>query len=165
MKNINGQLRWTQPSVLKMNYELRAAEEVAATLRFRSMLGTLATAESADGCWTFKRVGFLQARATIRSCGSDTEIASFQNNTWSGGGTLKLADGRTLLATTNFWRTHLEIQTEAGEVLLRLQTTGFWGTSADLSITPAGRNFPELAWVNLFAWYLIVLIQADAAAV
>jgi hypothetical protein len=81
-------LRCVQPNILKMNYELRAGDEVMATLRFRSLMGTLATGESADGCWTFKRVGFLQASATVRSCGSDSDIAAFKHNTWSGGGTL-----------------------------------------------------------------------------
>ena len=43
-----------------------------ATLRFRSSSGSLATAESAEGCWTFKRVGFLQTRVTIRPLAADT---------------------------------------------------------------------------------------------
>jgi hypothetical protein len=32
-----------------------------------------------------------------------------KNNTWSGAGTLTLPDGKKLLATTNFWQTHLEM--------------------------------------------------------
>jgi hypothetical protein len=42
-------LKWMQPSALKMQYELRTGEDVVAALRFRSMWGTFATAESADG--------------------------------------------------------------------------------------------------------------------
>ena len=43
-----------------MEYELRAGDMLAATLRFRSSFGSFATAEDGDGCWTFKRVGFWQ---------------------------------------------------------------------------------------------------------
>jgi hypothetical protein len=50
---------------------------------------------------------------SIRACGSDAEIATFKNNTWSGGGTLTVADGREFLITTNVWQTKLEIQTAA----------------------------------------------------
>src|SRR5262245_50775175 len=164
IRKVQTQLQWVQPNFLKMNYELRAAEELVATLGFRSMLGSFATAESKDGCWTFKRVGFLQTRATIRACVSDLEIATFKNNTWSGGGTLTLSDGRNFLVTTNLWQTHLEIQTETGEVLIRLQTTGFWQTSADVNITPSGLDMPELPWMTLFAWYVIVMMQMDAAS-
>jgi hypothetical protein len=126
MRKINSlqrRLEWVQPGALKMYYELRSDNELIATLGFRSLLGSFATAESADGCWTFKRIGFLQTRATIRACGSDAEIATFKNNTWSGGGTLTLADGREFLVTTNVWQTQLEIQTAAGEVLVHLQTS------------------------------------------
>ena len=81
------QLSWTQPNAFKRNYELRAGDDVAATLDFKSSFGSFATGRSGDGCWTFKRVGFWQTRATIRECERGTEIGSFKNNTWKGGGT------------------------------------------------------------------------------
>ena len=45
--NLVGQsLKWEQPSVLKMHYELRTGGgDVAATLQFRSSFGSFATAE------------------------------------------------------------------------------------------------------------------------
>ena len=107
------QLSWTQPNAFKRNYELRAGDDVAATLDFKSSFGSFATGRSGDGCWTFKRVGFWQTRATIRECERGTEIGSFKNNTWKGGGTLELPDGRRYLATTNIWQTKLEFQTES----------------------------------------------------
>jgi len=61
---IGQQLKWGQPSAFKMQYELQAGDELAATLRFRSSFGSFATGESADGCWTFKRTGFWQTRVT-----------------------------------------------------------------------------------------------------
>jgi len=128
-------------------------------------LGSFATAESGNGCWTFKRVGFLQTRATIRVCGSDAEIATFKNNTWSGGGTLTLIDGRELLITTNVWQTKLDIQTADGKVLVHLQTRGVWQNSASVDVTPIGRQMPELPWMALFAWYVIVMMQMDAGGV
>lgn len=168
MKTISGEqrrLHWVQPKTLKMYYELRSDSELVATLKFRSSLGSFATAESGDGCWTFKRVGFLQTRATIRACESDKEIATFKNNTWSGGGSLTLADGREFRATTNVWQTKLEIQTAAGEVLLRLQTSGFWQNSAEVEFTPLGLQMQELSWVTLFAWYIVVMMQMDGGSV
>src|SRR6185436_3064756 len=121
MKEItrSSDLKWVQPSAFKMDYELRAGDEVAARLRFRSAFGSFATGESADGCWTFKRVGFFQTRITIRECGEETDIATFTNSTWSGGGTLEFTGGTKILATTSFWRTTLEFTTESGSALVR----------------------------------------------
>lgn len=165
IKAVQSQLEWVQPRALEMFYELRSDAGPIATLGFRSSFGSLATAESAGGCWTFKRVGFLQTRATIRACGSDVEIATFRNNTWSGGGTLTLADGREFLATTNVWQNKLDLQTAAGDVLVHLHTRGFWKSSAAVEVTAAGRQMPELPWVALFAWYLVVMLQMDAGGV
>ena len=97
-------LKWSQPKALKREYELRADRELVATLKYRSAWGSFAIAESADGCWTFKRVGFWQTKATIRASGSDTDVAVFNNNTWANGGTLELTDGRKYPATSNFWQ-------------------------------------------------------------
>lgn len=159
------ELTWTQPHAFRMEYELRAADELIATLRFKSSFGSFATAESADGCWTFKRVGFWQTRATVRECGAETDLASFKNNTWSNGGTLELPDGRKFLASTNFWQTKYDFRTEAGEVLFSYtHIGGLFHSSALVEIQPAAANLPELAWMVMLGWYLVIMMQMDSAA-
>jgi len=160
---IGRELKWVQPSAWKMEYELRADDELIATLRFRSSWGTFATAESADGCWTFKRIGFWQTKATIRACGSDTELALFKNNTWSGGGTLEFADGRKLLASTNGWRTTFEFKSETGETLVRFKSGGFVHLSATVEIQPDSAGMTELPWIVMLGWYLTVMMYLDTA--
>ena len=161
---IGRELEWVQPSAWKMEYELRAGGELIATLRFRSSFGSFATAESADGCWTFKRVGFWQTRATIRGCESETDIAMFKNNTWSGGGTLELLDGRKLLATTNLWQTNFEFKSETGEILVRFKTGGLVHLSATVEVQPDAAGMPELPWIIMFGWYLTVMMYMDTAS-
>ena len=162
--SLTGQgLRWEQPRVFKMEYELRAGPELAATLKFRSSFGSFATGESADGCWTFKRVGFWQTKATVRSCGSDDDIAIFTNNTWRGGGTLEFSDGRTFRATTNFWQTKFGFETEAGEKLIEFQTSGLLHLSATVQIHPGFVTATEVPLLMMLGFYLIVMMHTDAA--
>ncbi len=156
-------LQWRQPNMFKMEYELRAGEELVATLRFRSSFGTLATAQSADGCWTFKRVGFFQNHVTVRVCDSETDLAVFKNNTWKGGGTLILPDGREYLVTTIFWQTEYGFKTAGGESLVNFKSKmGLLDHSAEVEILPAGKNLPELPWMVLLGWYLAVMMSNDA---
>lgn len=161
---IGRELKWGQPRAWKMEYELRSDHELIATLRFRSSFGSFATAESADGCWTFKRVGFWQTKATIRDCGSDTDIATFKNNTWSGGGTLELSGGRKVLATTNVWQTNFEFKSETGETLVRFKPGGFVHLSATVEIQPDAAGMPELPLIVMLGWYLTVMMYMDTAS-
>jgi len=158
-------LLWRRPTLLKPEYELTSGQTLVATVSFRSIWGTFATARSADGCWTFKRVGFWQTRATIRPCDSEEDIATFRNNTWSGGGTLSLPDGRQYPANTNFWQTQYEFKTETGESLIHFRNRGLFGSSANVTILPAAKEVPELPWIVMLGWYLIVMMQEDSSAV
>ena len=161
---LSGQsLNWEQPSALKMHYELRAGSEVVSTLRFRSSFGSFATAESEDDCWTIKRVGFWQTKVTIRSCNSGDDIASFRNNTWSGGGTLELADGRTFPATTNFWQTKFGFETDSGEKLIQFESSGLLHLSVTVEIHPSAIKMRELPLMVLLGCYLIVMMKMDAS--
>lgn len=160
---VGSDLEWVQPRALRMEYELRAGEEVVATLRFRSSLGSFATAESADGCWTFKRVGFWQTRATVRSCESEAEIATFRQGTWTSGGTLELPDGRKYLASTNCWQTRYHIQTESGEPLIHFTMRGMIRLASHMEIEPVAAELPELPWMAMLGWYLAVMMNNDSA--
>lgn len=147
-----------------MEYELRSDQQIAATLRFRSSFGSFATAESAEGCWTFKRVGFWQTKVTVRACDSDTDIATFVNNTWSSGGTLTLPDGRKLLVSTNMWSTKYQIKTESETALIRYTMGGLIHLSSEVEILPAAADLPELPWLVAFGWYLALLAYMDSTA-
>jgi len=158
-------LNWVRPSLMAADYELQEGDVRIATLRFRSSWGTLATAESADGCWTFKRIGFLQTSVTIRACGADTEIATFKPHSWTGGGTLELPDGREYRANSNFWMTRFGFTTVEGQPLVEFQRIGgVLKLSSTVEIHPAAREAPELPWMVMLGWYLTVLLHRDASS-
>ncbi len=173
-KMVGQQMKWQQPSLFKMEYQLMSVSTLAADtppgdalvgiLRFRSSWGTLATAECADGCWTFKRVGFWQTRVTIRACNAESDLASFKNNTWKGGGTLELQDGRIFRANTNFWMTKYSFQTEQGDDLVNFRQISGFRLSGVVEIQPAAQGITELPMMVMLGWYLIIMMHNDAAA-
>jgi hypothetical protein len=161
---IGQELRWTQPHALKMEYELRARDVIAATLCFRSSFGSFATAASADGTWTFKRVGFWQTRATIRAAGAEADLAVFKNNTWSGGGTLELPDGHKYPANTNFWSTQFEFKKETGEPLISYKRIGgVLHMSSLVEIHGLSKEIAEMPWLLSLGWYLTIMLHMDSA--
>ncbi len=154
---------WREPRAMRREYELRAGERLVATLAFRSAWGTLATGESADGCWSFKRVGFWRPRVTVRRCGSPDDMATFEHDTWTGGGTLARADGRAYRITTNTWQTKLAVLDGQERPLLHYATEGWLRLGAALRVEPRALAQADLPWLALFGWYAVVMLHQDAA--
>ena len=157
-------LRWVQPRTLTQTYELHADDTTVSTLTFRNAFSSFATGESLDGCWTFKRQGFIATRVSVRRCGSEENIAVFRNNTWSGGGCLDLPDGRTYRANSNFWQTRFEILTESDSPLVTFtRIGGILHLSSDVQVQDLATALPELPWLVMLGWYLTVMQHRDAA--
>jgi hypothetical protein len=160
----NQTLLWTQPHLMRYEYQLRRGGESIGTLTFRSAMGSLATAENPAGRWTFKRQGFLQTRVSIRAADSEDELATFRNNTWSGGGTLEFPDGRHFRASTNFWHTRYEIMDATEQPLLRYRTEGFLRMSGQMEVLGSAAKTPELPWLMMLGWYLAVMMHRDSVS-
>jgi hypothetical protein len=161
---IHSELHWKQPRLFESSYELVAGDERVATLSFRSTFGSFATAQTAEGSWTFKRVGFWRTRATVRVEGAPDDLAVFENDTWSGGGSLTIAGGPSIRVWTSFSQSRIELQLEDGTVLFRYRAEGIMRHGAEVTIEPAGARSRDLPWLIAFGWYLAVMMQHDAAA-
>lgn len=139
------ELIWRQPSAFKGHHELRAGDEVLATLQWASMGGTVATARAAEGAWTFKRtLGFWQQRIEVRPLGHDRTVATFVPD-WSGGGILTVEGERIfrwsskgLLGQESLWR-----EREDEPPLIGFRQVGNLKTEARLVLSLAAARLPE----------------------
>ena len=156
------ELLWTQPAARRREHELRAGDDLVATLRFQR--GSLADAEAEGHHWTFKRQGFWQPRVTVRVPGSDADIAVFRPH-WAGGGTLDLSDGRSVnLRTANFWQSEWVWQEKDQPLILFKGRHGFVKARGAVEIQPGDASRPDAPLLVLLGWYLILLHADDTAA-
>ncbi|HEX9095787.1 MAG TPA: hypothetical protein VF990_06735 [Candidatus Dormibacteraeota bacterium] len=155
-------LLWLQPAARKRDHELRAGDDVVATLHFQR--GSLADAEAAGAHWTFKRQGFWHPRVTVRTAGSDADLAVFHPR-WVGGGALEFPDGRTVrLSSANFWQSEWLWQ-ENEKPLIRFKGRhGLIKARGAVEVSPEGAALPDLPMLILLGWYLILLHAEDSAA-
>ena len=165
------QAEWIQPKALERTYELRCGEAVLASLSFRSSFGTLALAETAEGQWTFKRVGFLNPRVTVRVADEEDDLAVYRPKFW-GDGVLTFDDGASYAwAPTNFWHTVWAFSDSAGQLLLSLtqgrekgRLSDIFKTQASVEIAAPDAAPDVLAVLLTLGMYLLILHQQDAAA-
>jgi hypothetical protein len=156
------ELLWIQPAARRREHELRAGDDVVATLRFQR--GSLADAEAEGHHWTFKRQGFWQPRVTVRIPGSDADVAVFRPH-WAGGGALELADGRTVdLRSANFWQSQWVWQEKDQPLILFKGRYGIVKAKGAVEIQPAAAQGPDASLLVLLGWYLILLHAEDANA-
>jgi hypothetical protein len=156
-------LVWVQPARSKQAFELRAANDLVATLQFAR--ASLATAETAEQKWTFKREGFWHPQITVRMPGSDINVAVFKP-AWTGGGALDLAQGKQLrFGAANFWHTQWSWTDPVGQPLVNFKSrAGLLKTEGQVDIQPGAAAVPELPLLAVLGWYLLILFGRDAAA-
>ncbi|MBK6796203.1 MAG: hypothetical protein IPG76_05245 [Acidobacteria bacterium] len=155
---------------LEQFYELRSGDSLIGTLTFRSSFGTLAVAETADEKWTFKRVGFLNPRVTIRVDGNLQDMAIFQPKLW-GGGVVHFTDRRTYTwKPANFWQTQWAfIDRQEKEVIIfrkgvkEEKLSDIFKTQVTVEINPSVLLGPAPTVLVPFGLYLMILQQQDAA--
>ncbi|NVO18675.1 MAG: hypothetical protein HXX13_03195 [Bacteroidetes bacterium] len=165
MDCIGKPLFWKQPHLMESLFELKEREEVFGILRFKNGFGSRAFGTTAEGEWSFKRQGFVHTYVTIRKSGEEKNYAIFRNNTWSGGGTLELADGRQYQANSNYWHALFEFKNERNVPLMRFTNIGGFKLHAQLEIFKSSSNLVEAPMLALLGWYLAVMISRDGEMV
>lgn len=159
-------LVWAQPKTMSRVYELRSADSPVGYLRFEKPCGSLASAEVASQKWTFKRVGFLAPRVTVRSTNPEAEIAVFRPH-WSGGGILHFGDGHhAQWRCTNFWGSQWAFVGSDSHVIVAFSHhEGLFKASAQLQFEESNAALPDFPLLVGLGWYLMILSAEDSAAV
>jgi len=168
---IQEHLNWTQPKATHQSFELRLHDQLYGTLVFPKSVGSLAEAETFDGKWTFKRVGFFSTKISVRNFGEENDIASFKPNMMASSGVLEFADGKKFQwHAANFWETKFEFKDANGETVVTFRSgieepklKDWFKTQARVEIPEYKNNVPEISIMVLLGWYLIIAFQMDSS--
>lgn len=158
---VNQKLALSQPSVFKRVYEIRAGNACVATLSFDGMFSLYAVGETGNHAWRFSKTGFHRPRVAVCRAESGSEVAAFQHDFWSHGGTLQFSDGRAFPGVTGRWERDFQFTTGGGERLISYQIRDSLALEADISVS---RNFPDLPVFLLLGCYIVVLMHEAAAS-
>jgi len=165
LRNATGMaLEWLHPDLFKRAHELRGGNDLYATLRWERLSGSLATADSGDGSWTFKRSGFMSTEVTARVTGSDATAASLRPG-WLGNGTL-VAGGQLFdWGNLGFWQASWGFSRPGGDVLVRFRPKfTLVRRATEVVIEASAWAIPELSLLVTLGWYMMVSMADDSAA-
>jgi hypothetical protein len=162
---------WIQPSTSKRFYQLQRGEILLGRLSFRSSFGTLALAETSEGRWTFKRVGFLNPRVTARIADSGEDLAVYQPKLW-GDGILSFMNGLVFTwKPTNFWATDWAFADAEGNLVIAFKggvaeekLRDIFKIQSTVEVVAAPQSRDVFSVLLALGMYLLVLHHQDAAA-
>jgi hypothetical protein len=160
LNEVDGELRWIKPKWLKRQYELRAGDEVVATL-VRSG-GSGAVGEWSGGRYVFSQKGWFNQRILVgdgATTDAETPLATFTRR----GGVLTLADGRTLFwRRLSVWRSRRVWSDGAASLVEFDPASGY--ASPRVTIAPGAGHLDELPLLLLLGQYLIVRAREESDA-
>jgi hypothetical protein len=161
-------LRWVQPNAKARAFELRSGDDVVAKLDWEKTFGTLATAQTAEQTWTFKRVGFFNARVTARSPGSEVDVAVFKPS-WGYGGTLEVQGRAYMWKKLDFWGNRWGFAWHDGAVLLSFGYSGgldaIFKLEGPVEMSPGSVSTnSDIPLLAALGWYIMVLMHDDNTA-
>jgi hypothetical protein len=159
------ELIWESSRTAKRTYELRAGEQVLATLAQPSAWNQRRMGSSDEGHFFFARMGFFNQRIVIADAASSAELASMKPSGWSRQATLTLPDGRGYQwRKSGFWGNRWAWLDAAGQPLLTLRQFGAFRVRCAVTVEQAAATDPHLALLAQLGWFQMLLAQADAAA-
>jgi hypothetical protein len=156
----NAELLWVKPKWSRLRFELRAGDEVVATLEWTR--GSRALARWGDFQYQFSRQGWLRPRILVRSAAA-TDAAEPIATFLPRGGTLTLPDGRPFVWKKPKRLTREQIWVDdAATELVRFHPAK--RSTVEVTVQPEAAQQPELPLLILLGQCLIVLAGQDAEA-
>jgi len=154
-------LEWRQIASDPRAVELTSGAGVCGSLRWEAGRASLALGKTASGVWTFKRVGFLRPRITVRPVQGEADVAVYAPGLT--GGVLHHADGRHFpFARKGLWAPYWAFRRHDGPPFMRFRAAGDSATlGAAVEIDKATVSHDLLPLLVLTGWYLIVLAHDD----
>ncbi len=149
--------RWTRSCKVST---LTSDGHVYAKVTWAKDWGSLATGESGDGRWTLKRVGFLRPRVTVRTEGSQSDLAVVTME-FGGGGKVAFSDASTFaFRRIGFWHPVIVLQDSTGRRVFTMTPSSRLGKSgATLELEEeAARSSWRTSLLAIAVWYIGILV-------
>lgn len=156
---------WTRPKLMSRVFELRAGDDLLATLEVRSWLGSHMVGETAGGRWDVRHEGLLRGRCVLRREGERTDHLVFRPR-WFGAGEVTTPGGDVLTwKRGDFLGRRWRLLDRDGHVQIEMvRRPAFFKTSVLVAVSDAGRRWAELPELVLLGFFLLRMLERQSQA-
>jgi len=155
-----GTLTWsTVPKSRPRTYTLTQGTAVVGKLSWQKDWGSLVLGETRTGSWSFKRVGFFNTRVSIRTAGTEQEVAAFHPHLFGGGWAELSGNHMWRLQAKGLFKQTYEFVDHSGRVALTLKPNG---DNAEVTFADLSLDERTASLLTLLIWYVALLANEDA---
>jgi hypothetical protein len=148
-----GELSCVKTGLFNSQYEIHAGDRCIGALRLSGLFRPTVNATTNDGAWFFEPG---ERSVVVRSQHPLRDLATVDLSFSDHGGILRFPDGRALIFSSDFWKGRAEFQTPSGDPVVRFRFHGMFRPSAGIDVLEGGKRLPELSWLLMLGWSLIV---------
>lgn len=161
-EQVGREMRWRRTRFIPRAFELRAGDEVLASLTWPKLIGRQAIATAAEGEWRFRRASLFSLRVVLEDAATGAQVGEYSSAPLSG--TLRLSDGREYGVGRDslFGRFRLR-RASGGEIAWFPRRPAFTG-GGPMQLEAAASAEPQLGLLTTFAFFLLTLRRRRAAA-
>ncbi len=156
---------WKRPHLWTRHYELRADDDLLASLDARGLLGGAMSGATAGGQWDLRHTGLLRGRVEVSVAGEAPAVATFRPR-WFGAGDVTTALGQALRwHRADFWGRRWELVNAGGLASVVFERApAFLSADTQVTVSDDARADGELEPVVLLGYYLLLLMGRRSRA-
>ncbi len=156
---------WQRPRLMSRLWELRAGEDLAATLEACGWTGARMTGETAGCRWDLRHEGFFLGRTVVRREGGVDALLELRPG-WFGDGTIRCADGTALRwKRGDVWGRRWRVLDPDDHVQLEFtRQPAFFKSRTTVAATEVGRGRPDLPELVLLGFFQLRLLERQSSA-
>ncbi len=152
-----------RPSVWKNRYELRAGEEIVATLGFPNVFNQELKVEENGECWVYRQKGIFKRVVLVRECSADKPFVTIPLEQSRGVYKLKLPHYRSVRLKVNIWKSEYILTTTMNAVLCTLKLNQFPRFTGDITVARDGEALNEHPWLLYLVLFVALTNQQHKA--
>lgn len=156
-------IKFSQTSIFKRFYELRAGDELMGTMQQKGFWGMKWDVTILDRNYEIVKPSCWKTTLEIRDAGCEMPFATFQRDRLRSRGTLNLPRGEKLKIIPHLFKGFCDITNELGELILKIKLKTALRDKAEVMFEKKFDPADKYPWILMIA-YIIALEQKHQAA-
>ena len=157
LSNLVGEtLTFTQPSLMKRQFELVSSDGVIATMVFPKLFSSKSIVNGFDENWEIKQLNIWGRELGVYKPGYQMPFARYISNFWRTKGTIELPKGARLNCKTGYIKKPMKIFSSTGELILSYVNEFALKGRTTVKIEKKSELIEKYPWILMLGWYIIL---------